>query len=63
MLSVNWQQARKHQTNHSPTKAAYGFGRDSRFKYGMTTLYINRYVDATPSIIYPHNLEKHQPQE
>lgn len=39
MLSINWQHARKHQTNHSPTKAAFGFGKDTRFKYGTTTLY------------------------
>lgn len=39
MLSIDWQHARRHQTNLSTSKSAYGFGRDSRFKYSKNTLY------------------------
>ena len=32
MQSLDWQHARKHQTNSSASKATYAFSKDTRFK-------------------------------
>jgi hypothetical protein len=53
MLSLNWQHARKHQSNNSHSKSTFAFGKDSRFKYSKTSLYFLVHLDVTPSIIFP----------
>ena len=32
MLSLGWQNTRKHQTNNSQSKSTFAFGKDTRFK-------------------------------
>lgn len=61
MLSVPWKEARKHQSNQSPSKATYAFPKDKRFKSKENALYPPPHSDAIPSTTSPPTSARPRP--